>query len=166
MRLQLALLFSTIIDVKTFMSVYAPLNIISSGMLVPRRPRRISGSWPPRLLGLQKDLRFDSTKTLDKVESIPTPWISHYVQTSIVSPRDNRPLSRLSYILMCVQIPVECSTKFAKAGENKFPESPLLPAPPPTCRNACACGTGPAVYCTVSCSMSASRGAFSIGCGL
>lgn len=47
LAMQMALLFSSKIDVKAVMSVCAPLNDPSSGTLVPRGPRRILGSWPP-----------------------------------------------------------------------------------------------------------------------
>jgi pimeloyl-ACP methyl ester carboxylesterase len=47
LAMQMALLFSTKIDVKALMCVCAPLNGIGSGSVVPRGPRRILGSWPP-----------------------------------------------------------------------------------------------------------------------
>ena len=47
LAMQMALLFSTKVDVKAVMSVCAPLNDISSGTLVPKGPRRILGSMPP-----------------------------------------------------------------------------------------------------------------------
>lgn len=47
MALQMALLFSTKVNVKAVMTVCSPLNDISSGTLVPKGPRRILGSMPP-----------------------------------------------------------------------------------------------------------------------
>lgn len=82
--------------------------------------------WLPRLLGLQTNPELDLTKTLERLESIPPLWICHSEQDSIVSPQNNQSPDRLAYVLVCAQIPVECSTEFAKAVGKRFPESPLL----------------------------------------
>ncbi|KAM4066280.1 alpha/beta hydrolase fold domain-containing protein [Hirsutella rhossiliensis] len=63
-------------------------------------------AWLPRLLGLASNERLNLTLMLDELECMPPLWIIHSVQDSVV--------------------PVECSTEFVKAVEEKYPNLPVL----------------------------------------